>query len=107
MQEQRRETRVPLRLEVQWNGWENQSPDVTSDVSLSGCYIESLNSVTVGEVLNLGLRLPSKEILPIRCEVRYHQPTIGFGIRFLQLSSVQRDALAELIAYSGAMAYAA
>ena len=107
MQEQRRETRVPLRLEVQWNGWENQSPDVTSDVSLGGCYIESLNPVTVGEVLNLGLRLPSHEILPIRCEVRYHQPTIGFGIKFLQLSGFQRDALERLIAYSGAMAFAA
>lgn len=107
MQEQRIETRVPLRLEVQWNGWENQSPDVTSDVSLSGCYIESLNPVTVGEVLNLGLRLPSNEILPIRCEVRYHQPTIGFGIKFLQLSRFQRDVLQRLIAYSGAMACAA
>src|ERR1041385_2822868 len=97
MEEQRRETRVPLRLEIQWNGWENQTPDVTSDVSLSGCYIESLNPVFVGEVLNLGLRLPSNEILQIRCEVRYHQPTIGFGTKFLQLSSSQRDVLEKLI----------
>ena len=107
MQEQRRETRVSLRLEVQWNGWENQTPDVTSDVSLGGCYIESLNPVTVGQVLNLGLRLPSNEILPVRCEVRYHQPTIGFGIKFVQLSSLQHDALKRLVAYSGAMVHAA
>ena len=111
MHEQRIETRVLIRLEVQWNGWENhQSPDVTSDVSLGGCYIESLNPVTVGEVLNLGLRLPSNEILAIRGEVRYHQPTIGFGIKFLQLSSLQRVVLERLIAYCvnrGAIACAA
>lgn len=101
MQEQRKEVRVPVRLEVQWDRWESRSPDVTSDVSLSGCYIESLNPVTVGEVLSLGLRLPCSETLPLRCEVRYHQPTIGFGIKFLQLSSFQRAALEGLIAYCG------
>ena len=99
MSEQRREPRFPLRLEVQWNGCENPTPDVTSDLSLGGCYVESLNSVSIGEVLNLGLRLPFSEILPVRCEVRYHQPTIGFGIKFLQLTSFQRAALAGLLAY--------
>lgn len=99
MQEHRRESRIPVRLEVEWNGWDSRSPDVTSDVSLGGCYIESLNPVSVGEVLNLGLRLPTKETVLFRCEVRYHQPTIGFGIKFLGLSSSQRAALQGLIAY--------
>ena len=99
MSEQRREPRFPLRLEVQWNGCENPTTDVTSDLSLGGCYVESLNSVSIGEVLYLGLRLPFSEILPVRCEVRYHQPTIGFGIKFLQLTSFQRAALEGLLAY--------
>lgn len=98
MFEQRREPRVPLRLEVQWNGCEERTPDVTSDVSLSGCYVESLNPVSVGEVLTLGLRLPFRETLPLRCEVRYHQPTIGFGIKFLDLSNSQRACLHRLLA---------
>lgn len=99
MQEHRRESRIPVRLEVQWNGWDRSSPDVTSDVSLGGCYIESLNPVFVGEVLNLGLRLPTNETVLFRCEVRYHQPTIGFGIKFLELSNSQRATLEGLIAY--------
>ncbi|HJP95480.1 MAG TPA: PilZ domain-containing protein [Pyrinomonadaceae bacterium] len=101
MREQRENPRIPLRLEVRWNGCETRIPDVTTDVSLGGCYIESLNSVTVGEVLNLGLRLPFSDTLPVSCEVRYHQPTIGFGLKFLQLSSFQRAALEGLIAYWG------
>lgn len=99
MLEHRKESRVPVRLEVQWNGWDSSNPDVTSDVSLGGCYIESLNPVFVGEVLNLWLRLSTNEIVSFRCEVRYHQPTIGFGIKFLKLSHSQRAALQGLIAY--------
>src|SRR5256885_2846603 len=101
MEEQRKQLRIPLRLEVQWNGCENRTPDVTSDVSLGGCYVESLNRVSVGQVLNLNLRFPFSDTLPVRCEVRYFQPTIGFGLKFLGLSSFQRAALEGLIAYWG------
>jgi PilZ domain len=101
MQEQRKDHRVPLRLEVQWNGSGSYSRDVTSDVSLSGCYVESLNPVTVGEIVNIGLRLPFGDTLPVSCEVRYHQPTIGFGLKFLNLSSFQRACLEGLMAYWG------
>ncbi len=99
MPDQRKQPRLPLRLEVQWNGSDDRIPDVTSDVSLGGCYIESLNPVSIGEVLNLGLRLPFSETLPVRGEVRYHHPTIGFGFKFLALSSFQRACLEGLLTY--------
>jgi len=101
MPDQRREPRLSLRLEVQWNGCDERIPDVTSDVSLGGCYVESLNPVFVGEVLSLGLRLPFGDTLPLRCEVRYHQPTIGFGLKFLNLSNFQRSCLEGLLTYWG------
>jgi hypothetical protein len=101
MKEQRKYLRIPLRLEVQWNGSEDPTPDVTTDVSVGGCYVESLNRVSVGQVLNLNLRLPFSETLPVRCEVRYYQPTIGFGLQFLGLSNFQRAALEGLIAFWG------
>jgi PilZ domain len=101
MPDQRIEPRLPLRLEVQWNGCEERIPDVTSDLSLGGCYVESLNPVTVGDVLILGLRLPFSDTLPGRCEVRYHQPTIGFGLKFLDLSNFQRACIQGLLAYWG------
>jgi hypothetical protein len=47
--EQRKDARVPVRLEVQWPGWPSSCPDVASDVSLGGCYVESLNPVKVGD----------------------------------------------------------
>jgi PilZ domain-containing protein len=99
VQEHRKDTRVPVRLEVEWGGWPSRYPDVTSDVSLGGCYVESLNPVKVGEVLNLSLCLPANKTLRFRGEVRYHQPTIGFGLRFLQLSPFEQATLAALIRY--------
>lgn len=97
MTEQRKDARVPVRLEVEWGTLPSRCPDVTSDVSLGGCYVESLNSVKVGQVLNLSLNLPSNKTLRFRGEVRYHQPTIGFGVRFLQLSPFEQATLKALI----------
>lgn len=97
--EQRKNTRVPVRLEVEWGHLPSRCPDVTSDLSLGGCYVESLNSVKVGQVLNLSLSLPSKKTLRFRGEVRYHQPTIGFGVKFLQLSPFEQATLEALIRY--------
>jgi hypothetical protein len=98
--EQRKDSRVPVRLEVEWAGsYPSRCPDVASDLSLGGCYIESLNPVKVGEVLNLSLSLPANKTLRFRGEVRYHQPTIGFGIKFLQLSPFERATLGALIKY--------
>jgi hypothetical protein len=68
-------------------------------MSLGGCYVESLNTVKVGQVLNLRLCLPSNKTLRFRGEVRYHQPTIGFGLKFLQLSPFERTTLEALIKY--------
>jgi hypothetical protein len=96
--EHRQFERVPLRLEVEWNGCSNaQYPDVTSDVSLGGCYVETLSSVAIGSVLNLKLHLPCNMMMSFPGEVLYHHPTIGFGIKFLPLTVQQVQALKALI----------
>ena len=77
----------------------NRNPNVTSDVSLGGCYVESLDMVKVGQVLNVRLCLPSNKTLRLQGEVRYHEPTIGFGLKFLQLSSFEQATLEALIKY--------
>ena len=106
MQEQRKNSRVPVRLEVEWAALptrcpdeSSRCPDVTSDVSLGGCYVESLTPVKVGQVLTVRLCLPSSKTLKFRGEVRYHQPRIGFGLKFLELSPFEQTTLKALIKY--------
>lgn len=101
MTEKRKYERVPLRLEAQWNGLARNYPAVTTDVSFGGCYIESIDDVNVGDILNLQLTLPSKRILPLQGEVRYHHPTIGFGIRFVEVSALQQGVLTSLLRQDG------
>ncbi len=98
MSEQRKFERVPLRLEVEWNGCPNgQYPNVTSDVSMGGCYVETISLVAVGSVINLKLHLPCNMMMTFQGEVLYHHPSIGFGIKFLELSSSQLKSLKALI----------
>jgi len=105
--EQRKDTRVPVRLEVEW-GDQTSRPlpsvssrrsDVASDVSLGGCYVESLLPVNVGRVVNLKLCLPANKTIRFRAEVGYYQPTIGFGLKFLSLSPFEQATLQTLIKY--------
>jgi hypothetical protein len=97
MTEKREYVRVPLRLEAQWNGSARNYPAVTSDLSFGGCYIESIDKVNIGNILNLQLKLPSNRILTLQGEVRYSHPTIGFGIQFVEVPALQQTVLAALI----------
>jgi hypothetical protein len=97
MRENREHVRLPLRLETQWNGSARKYPAVTSDISSGGCYVESMDPVTVGDVLRLEFRLQSNRTLPLKAEVRYCHPFIGFGLRFVELSSSQQGILSSLM----------
>ena len=96
MREERLHPRVPLRCEVRWNG-SSTRPGITTDISRGGCYIESIVQVAVGEVLHCELQLAPGHSLEFEGEVRYVHPTLGFGLRFRYLTSVQLQSLLRLI----------
>ena len=90
MQEQRKDLRVPIRLEVRWEGFSGAVPAITSDISMGGCYIESLSPVTMGDILDFEFRPSTKAALQVQGQVLYSQPNIGFGVRFTDLSARQQ-----------------
>ncbi len=96
MKEQRLHSRVPLRLEVRWNGSHTQ-PGITTDISRGGCYIESIVQVAVGEVLRFEFKLAPGCSVEFEGEVCYVHHTIGFGVRFRYLTDVQLQTLLQLI----------
>ena len=53
----------------------------TSDVSLSGCYIDTLNPSPAGSSIRIALRT-SNETLEIAGKVVYISPGLGMGVRF-------------------------
>lgn len=87
MQEQRKDLRVPLRLEVRWNGFSGGAPAVTSDISFGGCYIESLAPVSIGDILDFDFQPTTSETLRLRGQVLYGHQNIGFGVRFTDVNA--------------------
>jgi hypothetical protein len=96
VKEERLHPRVPLRLEVRWNGSYTR-PGITTDISSGGCYIESIVQVAVGEVLRFEFQLAPGRSVEFEGEVRYVHHTIGFGVRFRYLTDVQLKTLLQLI----------
>ena len=99
MQERRRDERVPLPLEVKWETDSGEYKSRISDLSLSGCYIQSIAQVTVGERIHFQIETPTGRWFPLSGVVMYHHPQIGFGVHFATVTDRVRNVLAELIEY--------
>jgi hypothetical protein len=98
--ERRSDERILLSLDVRWESLSGKHTARVSDISLSGCYIESLGQVTVGERISFEIHLPTGRWMPLRGEVVYHLPGLGFGVRFARLTTMERNLLAHVIDYA-------
>jgi len=70
------------------------------DISLGGCFVNTLGRVELTEEVNLQMELPSGEWLSLGGHVASYQPGVGFGMCFDALSEEQAAKLEELIATS-------
>jgi hypothetical protein len=93
--ERRDEERIPLNLEVRWEGVTHSAR--LSDISVDGCYIDTIAaSVQVGELVSFEVRLPDGEWLPLRGEVTHTMPNVGFGLCFTFLTDEEQRLIAQL-----------
>ena len=99
-EERRRDERIPLILEVRWEGLSGKHVARISDISLSGCFVESLGQVSVGELVRFEIQLPTSRWMPLRGEVVYHLASLGFGVQFMGLTTMERNLLAHVIDYA-------
>jgi hypothetical protein len=102
MADKRRDERVSLPLEARCEGLSGKYTARLSDVSIGGCYVETLALVAVGERIRFEIQLPTGRWLPLHGEVVYHQQNLGFGVRFTELSELDREMLAHIIEYGRA-----
>lgn len=99
-EDRRRHERVRFPLEMRWEGLSGRHAARVYDVSLSGCYIETLGEVQPGERVRFEIQSPTGRWLAFEGEVVHNQPNMGFGLRLVGLSDSQRGTLAELIDYA-------
>jgi len=99
--ERRKYVRSHVPLEVRWQSASGGYTARVGDISVGGCYVDSIAHVLVGEFVTLEIQLPGGEWLTLSGEVVNHQPDAGFGVRFADLPESAREALARLVESAG------
>jgi hypothetical protein len=96
-EERRTDARVPLNLPARYDGLSGAHEARVEDIGLGGCFINTHGQVKIGEIITIGIKMPSGEWLQLRGEVTAHQPGIGFGIVFSFLTDDEERTLQHLI----------
>ena len=84
--ERRSSKRKRLLLEARWESMSGTNEARVDDVSLGGCFVNTVAHVELNEAVKLEIQLPSGEWLPLRGQVASYQPGVGFGLSFASLS---------------------
>src|SRR5579871_89387 len=97
MSEQRRHDRVECSIEARWQGLSGSRKAKITDLGVGGCFIESIATASFAEYITLDLNLDNEIWFSLRGEVIYSLPSIGFGLRFLDLTRAEQELVKELI----------
>ena len=98
-EERRAQERVPLMLELRWQSLSGKHTARISDISMGGCYVETMGQVTIGDLIRFEVQLPTGRWMPLIGEVVYQLPGMGFGLRFRSLTESQKQMIASLLDY--------
>ncbi len=93
----RNDERVSTNLPAKWGGLTGDHEARIEDLSMGGCFVNTIGRVDVGEVVGVEIKLPSGEWLPLRGEVTSYQVGIGFGLLFSFLTEDEEEVLRELV----------
>jgi PilZ domain len=96
-EDRREEERKNITLEARWEGGSGRHPARVSDISLGGCYLDTLGQVEVGEVIGMEIKMPDGSWLPLRGSVAFHHPNLGFSVCFTFLTDEEQYQLTQLI----------
>jgi PilZ domain len=83
--------RVSVPVEIQTDSGGSPTRCATADLSLGGCYIETIFPFPIGTELDLQLSIET--VVLITATVATCDPQVGNGIRFIGMLPEDRDAL--------------
>lgn len=93
----RKDERVSFLTEVDLEFASGKRAARISDISMGGCYLESIIQVQKGERFNLEIKLTSGECMQFTGEVAYAFEGMGFGVKFIDLNDHSRPFLLKII----------
>lgn len=102
-QDKRASPRAMNSIDLECYTLDDSASSVTariSDLSVTGAFLDCLNTLPVGT--RLGLRFVLNEhLVTVRAEVVHSMPQFGMGVRFLDLAAESRAAIARLLEEQG------
>lgn len=92
---------VNVSLDVVWHGAAGKYDARLSEISLDGCFIDSMGQEVLGETIAFNVRLPSGIWVKLDGTVVYQEYPIGFEVRFTNLDEEKRRLLMQVVAAHG------
>lgn len=92
---------VTVSLDVVWHGESGKYDARMSEISMDGCFIDSMGQEVLGESIDFKVRLPSGIWVTLEGDVIAQEYPIGFEVRFNNLDEDNRRLLIEVVAAHG------
>ena len=96
--ERREDKRARVSIEAWWEGQSGRYEARVSDLSMGGCFIDTLGKAGLGELIVFAIRRPDGRWLQLRGKVASIDEHVGFSLAFTYLTEDEQRALARLIA---------
>jgi len=93
----REQKRVPFLGEIVLKSGSGKCEARISDISMGGCYIDTIASFRVDENVAFDLVHPNGRSLPFTGDIAYILEGFGFGVRFTDLSDEQTVFLERIV----------
>jgi hypothetical protein len=101
----RKSQRLPVSLAISLESSSGRREARVSDLSMEGCFIDTILEVAEGETVKFDLLLPGDKPVELSGEAVYIMPRIGFGVRFADLTEEKKILLEHIILTYGGDPY--
>ena len=92
MDDRRSKQRLNVSLNAMWDSSTEAHSARVTNLSLGGCYLDSVGEVRRGEIVGFRVLMPDEDWLYLEGEVRHHSAA-GFGVQFIELNEEQTEKL--------------
>jgi len=96
--ERREDKRASVSIQAWWEGQSGRHEARVSDLSMGGCFIDTLSRAEIGELIVFALKRPDGGWLQLRGQVASVDEHVGFSLAFTYLTEDEQRALARIIA---------
>jgi len=99
--ERRQHTRLAYPLEGSWRGASGATRCRISDISVTGCFIQSLAAPAIGEHTTISVEFGPDDTVAITGRVAYTERGMGFGVEFIDVDAATTAAIERAITSIG------